>query len=55
MVNQTLFETGYHTTITDLFQMSGGGGQSTILSTFVYGPYGGGLTGSLYYEREVAR
>ncbi|MBI5873337.1 MAG: hypothetical protein HZB36_04250 [Candidatus Omnitrophica bacterium] len=41
-VNISLLNAGYTTTISGL-----GGGWSTYLSTVIYGPYGGGLTGAI--------
>ena len=45
-VNISLLNAGYGTTINSI-----GGGWSSILSTFVYGPYGGGLTGAVTYDK----
>jgi RHS repeat-associated protein len=45
-VNISLLNAGYSTTIIGL-----GGGWSTIPSTFVYGPYGGGAIGAITYEQ----
>jgi hypothetical protein len=44
-VNITLLDAGYNPVISEL-----GGAWSTIPSTFVYGPYGGGLTGAIAYN-----
>jgi hypothetical protein len=48
-VSVTLLRAGYSTTITGI-----GGAWSTIPSTFVYGPYGGGATGAAYFQQGVA-
>lgn len=46
-VNMSLLNAGYGTTINSLLN----GGWSTIPSTFVYGSYGGGLTGAVTNEQ----
>ena len=46
-VNIYLLNAGYQTTINSLLSE----GWSTTASTFVYGPYGGGLTGAVAYEK----
>ena len=50
-VNISFLNASYQTTVNSLLN----GGWSTLPSTLIYGPYGGGLTGAVIYEQNKDR